>query len=49
MYLIINKQTGQIVGKASTLSGARRSRDRRDNEYGAYVHYIKTTEGSHKL
>lgn len=37
-YNIINKQTGQVVGTAKTLSGARGSVDRRDNAYGSYIH-----------
>lgn len=36
MYEIIDRQTGQVVGTAQTLKGARRSVDRRDNAYGAY-------------
>jgi hypothetical protein len=35
-FHIVDKQTGKVVGKASTLKGARRSVDRRDNAYGCY-------------
>jgi len=35
-YAIIDRHTGFRVGFAKTLSGARRSVDKRDNEYGAY-------------
>lgn len=35
-YKIIDRQTGFKVGSAKTAKGARRSVDRRDNEYGAY-------------
>jgi hypothetical protein len=41
MYLIINTRTGQTVGKAKTKAGARASKDKRDNAYGAYVHSIR--------
>jgi hypothetical protein len=37
-YDIIDTQTGFVVGTAKTRTGARRSVDKRDNEYGAY-HY----------
>jgi hypothetical protein len=39
-FKIINKKTGETVGLAKTLSGARLSVDRNDNKYGAYVHRI---------
>jgi len=35
-YDIIDRRTGAVVATAKTLAGARRSVDRRDNEYGAY-------------
>ena len=31
-FTIINHRTGEKVGKANTLKGARRSKDRKDNE-----------------
>ena len=35
-YDIIDTHTGRIVGQAKTRSGASRSVDKRDNQYGAY-------------
>lgn len=35
-YHVIDRQTGAKVGRASTLRGASRSVDRRDNAYGGY-------------
>jgi hypothetical protein len=40
MYQLINKNTNAIVGKYKTIKTARRARDRKDNEYGAYVHRV---------
>lgn len=40
MFQLINTRTGAIVGTYSTKQRARNSRDRKDNEYGAYVHRI---------
>jgi hypothetical protein len=40
-YVIIDRQTGGIVGRAKTRSGANRSVDRRDNEHGAYRFYAR--------
>lgn len=40
-YLVINIRTGAIVARCKTLTGARRSRDRKDNEYGAYAHRVQ--------
>ena len=36
MYEIIDRQTGKVVGKASTLRRAISSVNRRDNAYGGY-------------
>jgi hypothetical protein len=36
MYAVIDNRTGAVVARCKTLAGARRSRDRRDNEYGGY-------------
>ena len=36
MYEIVDRHTGNVVGKAKTLRAALRSVDRRDNAYGAY-------------
>jgi hypothetical protein len=44
IYHIINRRTGCRVGTASTLRRAIRIADRRDNEYGAYVHWILDVE-----
>lgn len=40
MFHVINSKTGQVVAKCKTKGGARLSRDRKDNEYGAYVHRV---------
>jgi hypothetical protein len=41
-YGIFSRSQGhKLVGKATTLVGARRARDRRDNAYGAYDHFVK--------
>lgn len=41
MYHIINIRTQQIVAKCSTIKRARNKVDKKDNEYGAYVHRIE--------
>ena len=43
-YNIVNTRTGKVVGQANTINGARRSVDRRDNQYGAYVHTIQVVD-----
>jgi hypothetical protein len=43
-YNIVNSRTGEVVGQANTIGGARRAVDRRDNQYGAYVHTIQTVD-----
>lgn len=40
-YDIIDRKTGFKVGSAKTRNGATRVIDRKDNEYGAYIHYAK--------
>lgn len=40
-YQVVNVRNGQVVGQAQSLKAARRIVDRKDNEYGAYVHVIK--------
>jgi hypothetical protein len=40
MYHIVHRQSGKVVGKASTRQGARRSMDRNDNAYGGYAHKV---------
>jgi hypothetical protein len=42
MFIIIDKQTGQQVGRSySTRVSASRRVDRLDNEYGAYRYYVQ--------
>lgn len=43
MFYVFNRRTGTCVAKCKTRKEARRAVDRRDNEYGAYVHYIVDT------
>lgn len=40
-YGVIDRRTGQIVARCKTRDGARRSSDRRDNEYGAYRYGVR--------
>jgi hypothetical protein len=40
-YAIIDRQTGEIVGKARTRRAASASVDRRDNAYGAYRYFAR--------
>lgn len=35
---IVHRNTGKVVGKATTLKGAKSSVDRNDNKYGSYAH-----------
>lgn len=44
-FKIINIRTGSVVGNANTIGGARKSVDRNDNKYGAYVHKIVDSTG----
>lgn len=46
IYRVVFKVTGQVVGTYSTLKRARNAVDRKDNEYGAYGHSIRTSDGS---
>ena len=39
-YQVLNSKTGQIVGTYNSKQRARNTRDRKDNEYGAYVHRV---------
>jgi hypothetical protein len=48
-YNIVNTRTGQVVGQANTINGARRSVDRRDNQYGAAVHTIQVVDEERNL
>ena len=40
-YVVVDRRTGAIVARCKTLAGARRSVDRRDNEYGAYRYHAR--------
>lgn len=40
-YLVIDGRTGAVVARCKTRNGARRSADRRDNEYGAYRYRVR--------
>jgi hypothetical protein len=42
-YHIVHQKTGKVVGKANTLNGARKSRERNDMNYGSYAHQIIDT------
>ena len=42
-YQIVHQKTGKVVGKANTLNGARKSRERNDMNYGSYAHQIIDT------
>lgn len=44
MYIVLNGLTGKTVGKAKSLKGAIRIKDRKDNEYGACVHSYKKVQ-----
>ena len=48
-YHIIDRRTGGVVGQAKTLKGARRSVDKRDNTYGAYIHHIRRIDSGEKV
>lgn len=39
-FQLINIRTNAVVGTFSTKKRARSAMDRKDNEYGAYVHRI---------
>jgi hypothetical protein len=42
MYNVINRYTKAIVGTYKTRDTARKAVDRKDNQYGAYVHMVVT-------
>jgi hypothetical protein len=45
-YRVVNYREGnRVVGKYTTLKGARRAVDRLDNEYGAYSFRVETIDG----
>lgn len=41
MYQVINRMTNAVVGTYQTRSRARNAVDKKDNAYGAYIHFIK--------
>lgn len=43
-YHIVDRHTGQVVGKANSLRAARRSVDKRDDQYGAARYYHKRVD-----
>lgn len=45
-YVVVDRKTGAIVARCKTREGARRSVDRRDNEYGAYRYYARPAQAS---
>lgn len=40
-YATVDKHTGTIVGRATTLKAARRRADKLDNAYGAYRYGVR--------
>ena len=48
-YIVFNRRTGAIVARCKTRSGARRSQDRRDNEYGGYIHEVRAALPSESI
>ena len=47
-FVIVNHRTGEVVGKANTIKGARRSLEKRDLDYGGYAHSIKDSSGKNR-
>ena len=45
-FHVVHRETGKVVGKASTIKRARSIRDRHDNNYGSYAHAIKPVNES---
>jgi len=43
-YEIVDRHTGKVVGSAKSLNAARRSVDRRDNQYGAVRYYHRKVQ-----
>jgi hypothetical protein len=41
-YEVVDIQTGQVVARCRSRSGALRAADRRDNEYGAVRYVVRT-------
>lgn len=44
MYQVINRNTQAIVGTYKTKNAARNAVDRKDAQYGAYVHSVRAVE-----
>lgn len=40
-YVVVDRRTGAVVGRCKSREGARRSVDRRDNEYGGYRYFAR--------
>lgn len=45
MFFVIDKSTKRRRGTYSTIKRARRARDRFDNDYGCYQHFIVDING----
>jgi hypothetical protein len=43
-YYIVNRLTQAVVARCKTKSGAIRSRDKKDCQYGSYVHIIREVQ-----
>jgi len=41
MYEVYHKRTGKIIGKRKTRSAAWKLADKKDNEYGSYIHGVR--------
>jgi len=44
-YVIIDRQTGKIVGEYTNRKIARNRADKLDNQYGGYRYLVKEVEG----
>lgn len=42
---LVDSKTGAVVGTYSSAERARRARDRKDNEYGAYRYRVRSANG----
>lgn len=48
-YKVINRRDGRVVGQAKSRQAARRIVDRKDNEYGAYVHVVQVVDNKQEV
>lgn len=48
-YHVVNKKTGEVVAKASSLPRARNIRDKHDMEYGGYQHRVIDTSNGESV